>query len=285
MKYDTGDVKSVQKFLTEIKTKFDAVNALLPEGSDAMDYDGFVNSFFKANDGILKNRDALKQEKIEITETYDTFKKEQTEKWGSIDENIQTMYNNVVEERDSLKSVMKDGKVDIDEVNEKHASEMKLLETRLGEQFATDTKELTDGAVTLTSERDAFKDNYFDVLKTNTLSSELDRIKVNPEDRQLIMDANVSRATIAQDDEGKFNVVFKNGDEAVNSDKFWDTWASDENHQKYILSGDNNGGGAGGANNTKPASERAKLQAQADDATLPLHKQLLAIEKLGKLKE
>ena len=283
-KYDTSDVKSVQKFLANQKDVFDKINSLLPEDAEVkLDYDAFVDGFFKANEGILKNRDALKQEKLELSKNFEEHKAEIDKKWGSIDENIQELYNEVVKERDALKAVIKDGKVDIDDINKRHASEMQVLENTLREEFKATTNELVATKETLATEVDKFKGKYFDILRTNTLTNELDRIKVNPEDRQLIMQANIGRAEIVENDKGDFEVVFVNGDERVPSSKFWDTWAADSHNQRYILAEDNSGGGASGATNTQPTSVKAKWQKILDDPTTPPHQKIVAMENLKKL--
>ena len=67
MSYETSDVKSVQKFLGEVKELADKINGVLPEDTEVkFDFDDFSEKFYKANDGIIKNRDTLKKEKMGV---------------------------------------------------------------------------------------------------------------------------------------------------------------------------------------------------------------------------
>lgn len=284
-KYDTNDVKSVQKFLAGIKEQFEGINALLPEDAKAkLDYDAFTDNFFKANEGILANRDAIKQEKLKLSEEYTAYKEQMTAKWGSIDENIQNMYNEVVKERDELKAAMKDGKVDIDGINAKFAAEKQKLVEDFDKRLKEQTQDLATKAESLEAQSTKFKGLFFEKLKSEALTRELDRIKVNPEDRPLIMQANVGRAEIAEDDKGNHSVLFKTdkGD-SVPIDKYWDEWSTAGHNQRYILAEDNSGGGASGAGVTQAISETAKLQKQLNDPTTPLHVKMALTAKLNEM--
>lgn len=280
-KYDTSDVKSVQKFLSTMKAKFDAVNGALPEGTEQLDYDGFVDSFFKANDGILKNRDALKQEKLSVVEELEKTKGDYEAKMTSIDEKHKSDYNAVVGERDALKATMKDGQVDIDGINAKFDAEKAQMVTEFEAQLKEKTAELMNSNTELTDKAGTFEGLYFETLKTSELSSQLDRIKVGAEHKSLIIDANLSRAQITQDDKGNYNVGFKDGDNVAKSDAYWDSWA--KGNQQYISAGDNTGGGASGSANVLPTSGKEQIMAKLSDPTLPLDQWMSLNSQLDKM--
>jgi len=265
--YDTLDVKSVQKFLVAQKELFDKVNSKLPEDVEKLNYENFTNAFFKANEGILKNRDALKQEKLAVVEEFEEYKKKSEETRSSIDEKHKVEYNAIVQERDELKATMKNGNVDIDGINAKHLAELNQLKAESEQQIAAKTKELSEANKLLTSNVDRFKGMFFNKLKKETLSEQLERINVNPEDRALIVQANLSRAEIEEDAKGNYKVAFRVDDETtIDGAKFWDSWAS--NNQRYIKASDNTGGGAPGGAGAKPVSAKVKLVEQLKDPNI-----------------
>jgi hypothetical protein len=269
-KYDLADVKSVQKFLLKQKEVYDAVNAQLPEDAKKLDYDSFTDDFYKANDGILKNRDALKQEKLTLSEEFEAFKANTDEKISSIDEKHKNDYNALVKERDELKTVLKDGNVDIDGINAKHEAAMANLKAEYDGMLTSKTKELTEANEGLTKETTKFKDMFFTKLRKEALSEQLDRVGVNPEDRALIIQANLSRAEIAEDKNGNYKVDFRVDNETtVDGTKFWDSWAAD--NQRYLKASDNSGGGAVGGANAQPADAKAQVIQKLQDPNTPLN--------------
>jgi hypothetical protein len=283
MKYDTSDVRSLQKFLNNTKELFDKINAKLPEDStEKLDYDKFEDDFYAANEGLLKNRDALKQEKLSVVEEFDKYKKDTEAKIGSIDEKHKAEYNAIVKERDELKSHMKDGEFDVESMQAKFESEKQALIDEYDKKIQEQTKELKEANEALTGDYNKIKGNHFDLLKKQALSDELDRIKVDPEDRPLIMQANLSRAEIAEDKD-KYKVVFKlDDDTTVDSSKYWDNWAKDAHNQRYILAEDNAGGGAGGNAKANVTDKKAMLREKANDTTLPLHERIKIQDELRK---
>lgn len=269
MSYETSDVKSVQKFLGEVKELADKINSTLPEDAEVkFDFDDFSEKFYKANDGIIKNRDTLKKEKIKLAEEYESYKSQTEEKWGSIDENLPDQYNKVVEELGSIKAAMKDDKVDLDVIKQQHQSEIERLQKQWEKQLADKTKELAEQNESLNTKAETFQNLHFNNLKREGLQKELERLNVNPEDRSLIMQANLGRAEISQTENGEYDVFFKddNGQSLPKSD-FWNAWASDEHNAKYILAEENTGGGASGTTKAKGSSKLEQLQKKFNEAT------------------
>lgn len=263
MKYDLSDVKSVQNFLVHMKDVADSINAALPEDAKVkFDYDDFSEQFYKANEGILKNRDTIKQEKLNVVEEFNKYKTEVDAQWGKVDKNIVAKYESAVTELASLKETIKtgDGGFDVDKLKAQVELEKAELEKSYNEKLLEETKPLTTQLEQLSSEVGKYKGKYFSKLKKEAVLAELDRIKVNPEDRALILDANLGRAEIAETDGDNFSVVFKNVDgRSVDLSKYWDTWAANEKHQKYILSEDNSGGGSQGSGTINGLSAKDKL--------------------------
>lgn len=269
MSYETSDVKSVQKFLGEVKELADKINGALPEDAEVkFNFDDFSEKFYKANDGIIKNRDTLKKEKIKLAEEYESYKSQVEEKWGSIDENLPDQYNKVVEELGSIKAAMKDDKVDLDVIKQQHQSEIERLQKQWEKQLADKTKELAEQNESLNTKAETFQNLHFNNLKREGLQKELERLNVNPEDRSLIMQANLGRAEISQTENGEYDVFFKddNGQSLPKSD-FWNAWASDEHNAKYILAEENTGGGASGTTKAKGSSKLEQLQKKFNEAT------------------
>lgn len=269
MSYETSDVKSVQKFLGEVKELADKINGALPEDAEVkFCFDDFSEKFYKANDGIIKNRDTLKKEKIKLAEEYECYKSQTEEKWGSIDENLPDQYNKVVEELGSIKAAMKDDKVDLDVIKQQHQSEIERLQKQWEKQLADKTKELAEQNESLNTKAETFQNLHFNNLKREGLQKELERLNVNPEDRSLIMQANLGRAEISQTENGEYDVFFKddNGQSLPKSD-FWNAWASDEHNAKYILAEENTGGGASGTTKAKGSSKLEQLQKKFNEAT------------------
>lgn len=269
MSYETSDVKSVQKFLGEVKELADKINGALPEDAEVkFNFDDFSEKFYKANDGIIKNRDTLKKEKIKLAEEYEGYKSQTEEKWGSIDENLPDQYNKVVEELGSIKAAMKDDKVDLDVIKQQHQSEIERLQKQWEKQLADKTKELAEQNESLNTKAETFQNLHFNNLKREGLQKELERLNVNPEDRSLIMQANLGRAEISQTENGEYDVFFKddNGQSLPKSD-FWNAWASDEHNAKYILAEENTGGGASGTTKAKGSSKLEQLQKKFNEAT------------------
>ena len=285
MSYETSDVKSVQKFLGEVKELADKINGVLPEDAEVkFDFDEFSEKFYRANDGIIKNRDTLKKEKIKLAEDFDSFKTQTEEKWGSIDENLPDQYNKVVEELGSIKAAMKDDKVDLDVIKQQHQSEIERLQKQWEKQLADKTKELADQNELLNTKAETFQNLHFNNLKREGLQKELERLNVDPEDRSLIMQANLGRAEISQTENGEYDVFFKddNGQSLPKSD-FWNAWASDEHNAKYILAEQNTGGGASGTTKAKGSSKLEQLQRQFNETT-DLKKKIQLSEEMARLK-
>jgi len=285
MSYETSDVKSVQKFLGEVKELADKINGVLPEDTEVkFDFDDFSEKFYKANDGIIKNRDTLKKEKIKLAEDFESFKTQTEEKWGSIDENLPDQYNKVVEELGSIKAAMKDDKVDLDVIKQQHQSEIERLQKQWEKQLADKTKELADQNELLNTKAETFQNLHFNNLKREGLQKELERLNVDPEDRSLIMQANLGRAEISQTENGEYDVFFKddNGQSLPKSD-FWNAWASDEHNAKYILAEQNTGGGASGTTKAKGSSKLEQLQRQFNETT-DLKKKIQLSEEMARLK-
>jgi hypothetical protein len=287
MPYDVGDVKSVQKFLGEMKEKFNSINSVLPEGAEKVDFDSFSESFFNANEGILKNRDALKTEKLALnTKLEETSKtlKEYEEKIGSIDETLPDKYNKTIEELNALKDSVKDGSVDIDVIKARHEAEKKKLEAEVAKSW----EEKLNGALgevdSYKNASETFQNLYFNTLKKDSLVDDLDRIKVNPEDRPLILQANLSRAEVAEDGEGGYAVFYRTDKgELVSGQEFWDKWAVSDHNQKYILAEENNGGGASGApSKGNTLSKRDQLIKQLQESQ-DLKERLRLTEEISKL--
>lgn len=285
MSYETSDVKSVQKFLGEVKELADKINGVLPEDAEVkFDFDDFSEKFYKANDGIIKNRDTLKKEKIKLAEDFDSFKTQTEEKWGSIDENLPDQYNKVVEELGSIKAAMKDDKVDLDVIKQQHQSEIERLQKQWEKQLADKTKELAEQNESLNTKAETFQNLHFNNLKREGLQKELERLNVNPEDRSLIMQANLGRAEISQTENGEYDVFFKddNGQSLPKSD-FWNAWASDEHNAKYILAEQNTGGGASGTTKAKGSSKLEQLQKKFNEAT-DLKTKIQISEEMARIK-
>ena len=285
MSYETSDVKSVQKFLGEVKELADKINGALPEDAEVKFYfDDFSEKFYKANDGIIKNRDTLKKEKIKLAEEYESYKSQIEEKWGSIDENLPDQYNKVVEELGSIKAAMKDDKVDLDVIKQQHQSEIERLQKQWEKQLADKTKELVEQNESLNKKAETFQNLHFNNLKREGLQKELERLNVNPEDRSLIMQANLGRAEISQTENGEYDVFFKddNGQSLPKSD-FWNAWASDEHNAKYILAEENTGGGASGTTKAKGSSKLEQLQKKFNEAT-DLKTKIQISEEMARIK-
>lgn len=288
MSYDATDVKSIQKFLGELKDITDKVNSAIPEDSDVkLDYDELTDKFYKANEGILKNRDTLKKEKLKVSNELEQKEKEMKdlhEKLGSIDENLPDEYNKVVNELSSLKEAMKDDKVDIDVINAKHKSEMEKLQADLDKQHQEQLKQIEKERDEIKTVADTYQNKYTDKLKREGLMSELERLNVNPEDRPLILQANLGRAEVSQTETGDFDVFFKtdNGETLPKSD-FWNAWANDERNARYILAEGNAGGGASGTTTTKGTSKRDKLMKELERPDLPLKDRIRLSEEVAKL--
>jgi len=285
MSYETSDVKSVQKFLGEVKELADKINGALPEDAEVkFDFDDFSEKFYKANDGIIKNRDTLKKEKIKLAEEYERYKSQIEKKWGSIDENLPDQYNKVVEELGSIKAAMKDDKVDLDVIKQQHQSEIERLQKQWEKQLADKTKELVEQNESLNKKAETFQNLHFNNLKREGLQKELERLNVNPEDRSLIMQANLGRAEISQTENGEYDVFFKddNGQSLPKSD-FWNAWASDERNAKYILAEQNTGGGASGTAKAKGSSKLEQLQKKFNEAT-DLKTKIQISEEMARIK-
>lgn len=285
MSYETSDVKSVQKFLGEVKELADKINSTLPEDAEVkFDFDDFSEKFYKANDGIIKNRDTLKKEKIKLAEEYESYKSQIEKKWGSIDENLPDQYNKVVEELGSIKAAMKDDKVDLDVIKQQHQSEIERLQKQWEKQLADKTKELVEQNESLNKKAETFQNLHFNNLKREGLQKELERLNVNPEDRSLIMQANLGRAEISQTENGEYDVFFKddNGQSLPKSD-FWNAWASDERNAKYILAEQNTGGGASGTAKAKGSSKLEQLQKKFNEAT-DLKTKIQISEEMARIK-
>lgn len=285
MSYETSDVKSVQKFLGEVKELADKINSTLPEDAEVkFDFDDFSEKFYKANDGIIKNRDTLKKEKIKLAEEYESYKSQIEKKWGSIDENLPDQYNKVVEELGSIKAAMKDDKVDLDVIKQQHQSEIERLQKQWEKQLADKTKELVEQNESLNKKAETFQNLHFNNLKREGLQKELERLNVNPEDRSLIMQANLGRAEISQTENGEYDVFFKddNGQSLPKSD-FWNAWASDERNAKYILAEQNTGGGASGTTKAKGSSKLEQLQKKFNEAT-DLKTKIQISEEMARIK-
>lgn len=285
MSYETSDVKSVQKFLGEVKELADKINSTLPEDAEVkFDFDDFSEKFYKANDGIIKNRDTLKKEKIKLAEEYESYKSQIEKKWGSIDENLPDQYNKVVEELGSIKAAMKDDKVDLDVIKQQHQSEIERLQKQWEKQLADKTKELVEQNESLNKKAETFQNLHFNNLKREGLQKELERLNVNPEDRSLIMQANLGRAEISQTENGEYDVFFKddNGQSLPKSD-FWNAWASDERNAKYILAEENTGGGASGTTKAKGSSKLEQLQKKFNEAT-DLKTKIQISEEMARIK-
>lgn len=285
MSYETSDVKSVQKFLGEVKELADKINGVLPEDAEVkFDFDDFSEKFYKANDGIIKNRDTLKKEKIKLAEEYESYKSQIEKKWGSIDENLPDQYNKVVEELGSIKAAMKDDKVDLDVIKQQHQSEIERLQKQWEKQLADKTKELVEQNESLNKKAETFQNLHFNNLKREGLQKELERLNVNPEDRSLIMQANLGRAEISQTENGEYDVFFKddNGQSLPKSD-FWNAWASDEHNAKYILAEQNTGGGASGTTKAKGSSKLEQLQKKFNEAT-DLKTKIQISEEMARIK-
>ena len=285
MSYETSDVKSVQKFLGEVKELADKINSTLPEDAEVkFDFDDFSEKFYKANDGIIKNRDTLKKEKIKLAEEYESYKSQIEKKWGSIDENLPDQYNKVVEELGSIKAAMKDDKVDLDVIKQQHQSEIERLQKQWEKQLADKTKELVEQNESLNKKAETFQNLHFNNLKREGLQKELERLNVNPEDRSLIMQANLGRAEISQTENGEYDVFFKddNGQSLPKSD-FWNAWASDEHNAKYILAEQNTGGGASGTAKAKGSSKLEQLQKKFNEAT-DLKTKIQISEEMARIK-
>jgi hypothetical protein len=283
--YDVSEVKSVQKFLVDIKSKFDTVNAKL-EDSDKIDYDAFSDSFYKANEGILKNRDDLKKEKSSLStklEEYTNSMGELEKQLSSIDVELPNKYNRAIEELNGLKKTMKEGGFDVDVLKSQHQSEIQKLsdefQKQLSEQLGVKENELNSTKTVA----DTFQSLYFSTLKRDGLVEDLDRIKVNPEDKPLIMQAYLGRAEIAQDGDSNYGVVYKTdkGD-AISGKEFWDKWASDPQNQKYILAESNTGGGASGLKKSVSLNKRAQLAKELESAK-DLKQRLSIVEQMAKL--
>lgn len=285
MSYETSDVKSVQKFLGEVKELADKINSTLPEDAEVkFDFDDFSEKFYKANDGIIKNRDTLKKEKIKLAEEYESYKSQIEKKWGSIDENLPDQYNKVVEELGSIKAAMKDDKVDLDVIKQQHQSEIERLQKQWEKQLADKTKELVEQNESLNKKAETFQNLHFNNLKREGLQKELERLNVDPEDRSLIMQANLGRAEISQTENGEYDVFFKddNGQSLPKSD-FWNAWASDEHNAKYILAEQNTGGGASGTAKAKGSSKLEQLQKKFNEAT-DLKTKIQISEEMARIK-
>lgn len=285
MSYKTSDVKSVQKFLGEVKELGDKINSVLPEDAEVkFDFDEFTDKFYKANDGIIKNRDTLKKEKVKLAEEYEGYKSQIEQKWGSIDENLPEQYNKVVEELGSIKAAMKDDKVDLDVIKQQHQSEIERLQKQWEKQLAEKTKELAEQNESLNTKAETFQKLHFNNLKREGLQKELERLNVNPEDRSLIMQANLGRAEISQTENGEYDVFFKNDNgESLPKSDFWNAWASDERNAKYILAEENTGGGASGTTKAKGSGKLEQLQRQFNEAT-DLKTKIQISEEMARIK-
>lgn len=285
MSYETSDVKSVQKFLGEVKELGDKINSVLPEDAEVkFDFDEFTDKFYKANDGIIKNRDTLKKEKVKLAEEYEGYKSQIEQKWGSIDENLPEQYNKVVEELGSIKAAMKDDKVDLDVIKQQHQSEIERLQKQWEKQLAEKTKELAEQNESLNTKAETFQKLHFNNLKREGLQKELERLNVNPEDRSLIMQANLGRAEISQMENGEYDVFFKNDNgESLPKSDFWNAWASDERNAKYILAEENTGGGASGTTKAKGSSKLEQLQKKFNEAT-DLKTKIQISEEMARIK-
>jgi hypothetical protein len=287
MPYDVSDVKSVQKFLGEMKDKFSAINVKLPEDAEKIDFDAFSESFYNANEGILKNRDALKTEKLSLNsklEEYDKKVKEYEEKIESIDETLPEKYNKTIEELTSLKESVKGGSVDIDVIKARHEADKKKLEAELSKTWEEKLNNITNEVDSYKKTAETFQNLYFNTLKKESVVDDLDRIKVNPEDRPLILQANLSRAEVADDGEGGFAVFYRTDKgELVSGQDFWDKWAISDHNQKYILADENIGGGASGAPTKGTAiGKRDQLMKQLQESP-DLKERLRLTEEISKL--
>lgn len=250
MEYDLSDVKSVQKFLVHMKGVADSVNGALKEDAKVkFDYDEFTEQFYKANEGILKNRNTIKEEKLKVAEDFNKYKTEIEKQWGEVDTNIVKKYESAITELASLKETIKagEGGFDIDKLKAQVELEKTELEKEYNEKLLEETKPLTEQLEQLASEVGKYKGKYFSKLKKEAVENELDRINVNPADRDLVLAANLGRAEIAETDGDGFSVVFKDDEgHSVALSKYWDNWANNAKYQKYILSEDNSGGGSKG---------------------------------------
>jgi len=266
-----NEVKSVTDFLLGMKGQFDGINASLPEDASKVDFGVFTDAFYKANEGILKNRDKLKDEKARLSTDLgerDSRITNLEKLTSSIDTSLPDKYNQAIEELSTLKSSIKDGAVDIDVLNQRKQSEIADLkashETVLADALATKDTELN----TYKGLSETFQGLFSDQLRSSELMNELKRINVNPEDTTLISQAYLGRAEVSKDREDNYGVFYKNDKGDLQSGvEFWDKWAVDEHNQKYILADVNIGGGA--SSNGKPTpsgGERGKMVTAYNEA-------------------
>lgn len=286
MEYDVSDVKSVQSFLIGMKDKIDTVNGKLPEDVEKLDYDEFTESFFKANEGILKNRDAIKKEKLSLSSKLEETTTKLTDyegKLSSLDESLPDRYNKAIDELNTLKDSIKDGAVDLDKIKARHEDEKKRLEADFSKKMQDELNAKLSEADSYKKSSETFQGMYFATLRKDSLSEDLERIHVNPEDKALIMQANLSRAEVAEDGEGGYAVFYKDDKGGlVSGQEFWDKWASSDHNQKYILADQNTGGGASGVRKSANISERDKLVKQLQE-TNDLKSRIVLMEKIKKL--
>jgi len=290
---DNSEVKSVVKFLMNVKTMFDITNTKLPEDATKIDFDQFETDFYKANEGLQKNRDQLKTEKLKLVDEADANKTtmdELTKKYSSIDENLPDKYNKAIDELSGLKASIKDGAVDIDLINNKHQSEIELLTTTM-EKAKTDELAVKDTELnSFRTSSDTFKGLYTKTLRKEGLMNELERINVNPEDRPLIMRAYLGRAEVSNEgeDKDKFDVFYKNDKGDLQSGtEFWDKWATDGHNQKYVLADENKGGGANPNKNpvaVNPNDKNLKTLNEESD-TLSLQDKMTLMENMSPAKK
>ena len=285
-----NEVKSVTDFLLGMKGQFDGINASLPEDASKVDFSAFTDSFYKANEGILKNRDKLKDEKAGLSTTLgerDARITNLEKLTSSIDKDLPDKYNQAIEELSTLKGSMKDGKLDIDVFNQQKQSEI----DKLNELHTSDLNEKLSAKDTeLDSYRslsETFQGLFSAQLVSSELTNDLNRINVNPEDMALISQAYLSRAEVSKDREDNYGVFYKNDKGELQSGvEFWDKWATDEHNQKYILADVNNGGGASFTKAPPSMGERGKMEMSLAEA-MKSHDTKTAMklmEKLAKLK-
>lgn len=270
-KYDSmNEVKSVTDFLLGMKGQFDGINASLPEDSSKVDFGIFQDAFYKANEGILKNRDKLKDEKARLgtdLEERDSRITNLEQLTSSIDMSLPDKYNKAIEELSTLKGSIKDGAVDIDVLNQRKQSEIDDLK-------ASHVKALTEALLVKDTEinsykglSETFQGLFSNQLKDSELMNQLKRINVNPEDMALISQAYLGRAEVSKDREDKFGVFYKDDKGELKSGvEFWDKWATDAHNQKYILADVNTGGGASSTKAPISGGERGKMVHAYEDA-------------------
>lgn len=282
MPYDTSEVKSVQAFLNETKKQMEDINQKLPEGEKGLNFDVFQEKFFQANEGLLKNRDTLKEEKAKWKTEYDSL----NEKFSSIDPELPNKYNDLLKEHESLKGSMQDGNADVASIEKRFRSDMEKREALLQKKYEEEMNKIKEEAESYKKQADTFSEMHKNTLKREGLKNELKRISVRPEDEALIMQANLSRAKVVDDDSGSMKLVFVDDEgHELPSEMYWDNWASKSENQRYILAAQHTGGGAAGGSATPSTKQQQLLEAFNNAKSLPERMRYMQeLEKLNKQK-